>query len=57
MIAGETKMVVWNTSKPDYKVKLYNKGAEITHHQGVYDLLVSYRSEDMWVSKVDRTEA
>ena len=57
LIGGEKKMVVWNDLEADEKVKVYDKGVEITNGQGVYDLLVSYRSGDMWAPKVDQTEA
>src|SRR5260370_21301289 len=57
LIGGEKKMVVWNDMEADEKVKVYDKGVEITNGQGVYDLLVSYRSGDMWAPKVDQTEA
>ena len=30
---------------------------KITNGEGVYDLLVSYRSGDMWAPKIDQTEA
>jgi predicted dehydrogenase len=38
-------------------VKVYDKGVAITNGQSVYDLLVSYRSGDMWAPKVDQKEA
>jgi len=57
LIGGEKKMVVWNDLEADDKVKVYDKGVEIASRQGVYDLLVSYRSGDMWAPKVDQTEA
>jgi len=57
LIGGEKKMVVWNDMEADEKVKVYDKGVEIKNGQGVYDLLVSYRSGDMWAPKVDQTEA
>jgi predicted dehydrogenase len=57
LIGGEKKMVVWNDLEADEKVKVYDKGIEITNGQGVYDLLVGYRSGDMWAPKVDQTEA
>jgi predicted dehydrogenase len=50
-------MVVWNDLEVDEKVKVYDKGVDITNGQGVYDLLVSYRSGDMWAPKVEQTEA
>ena len=57
LIGGEKKMVLWNDLEADEKVKVYDKGVEIASGQGVYDLLVSYRSGDMWAPKVDQTEA
>jgi predicted dehydrogenase len=38
-------------------VKVYDRGIQITNREGVYDLLVSYRSGDMWAPKVEQTEA
>jgi predicted dehydrogenase len=57
LIGGEKRMVVWNDLAADEKVKVYDKGVRITGREGVYDLLVSYRSGDMWAPKVDQTEA
>ena len=57
LIGGEKKMLVWNDLEADEKVKVYDKGVEITNGEGVYDLLVSYRSGDMWAPRVEQTEA
>jgi predicted dehydrogenase len=57
LIGGEKKMVVWNDLEADEKVKVYDKGAQITNREGIYNLLVSYRSGDMWAPKVEQTEA
>ena len=58
LLGGEKKMVVWNDLEADEKVKLYDKGVNISNgQQGVYDLLVSYRSGDMWAPKIEQTEA
>jgi predicted dehydrogenase len=57
LIGGKDKMLVWNDLEPDEKIKVYDKGVQITGGQGVYDLLVSYRSGDVWSPKVDQTEA
>jgi predicted dehydrogenase len=57
LIGGEKKMVVWNDLEVDEKVKVYDKGVNITNGQGLYDLLVSYRSGDMWAPRVEQTEA
>src|SRR5262245_15789289 len=57
LIGGRDKMLMWNDLEPDEKIKVYDKGVHITGGQGVYDLLVSYRSGDVWAPKVDATEA
>jgi len=57
LLGGEKKMVVWNDLEADEKIKIYDKGVEIKGGQGVYDLLVSYRSGDMWAPRVEQVEA
>jgi predicted dehydrogenase len=57
LLGGEKKMVVWNDLEADEKIKLYDRGVDITNGQGVYELLVSYRSGDMWAPKIEQTEA
>jgi predicted dehydrogenase len=57
LIGGRDKMLVWNDLEPDEKIKVYDKGVEIANSQGVYDLLVSYRSGDVWAPRVEQTEA
>lgn len=57
LIGGQKKMLLWNDIEPDNKIKVYDKGVDITTNEGVYDLLVSYRSGDMWAPRVEQTEA
>ena len=57
LIGGKDKMLVWNDLDADEKIKVYDKGVQITNGQGVYDLLVSYRSGDVWAPKVEQSEA
>ena len=57
LLGGEKKMLVWNDLEADEKVKIYDKGVDIKSGEGVYDLLVSYRSGDMWAPKIEQTEA
>jgi predicted dehydrogenase len=57
LIGGEHKMLVWNDLEADEKIKVYDKGVKITNGQDVRELLVSYRSGDVWAPKVDQTEA
>ncbi len=57
LIGGKKKMLVWNDLDPDVKIRVYDKGVKVTNKEGVYDLLVSYRSGDMWAPRLDQTEA
>lgn len=57
LIGGEKKMLVWDDMQPDEKIKLYDKGVNVTTKQGIYDLLVSYRSGDMLAPRIDQREA
>jgi len=57
LVGGEKKMLVWNDLDPDEKIKVYDKGVSITSREGLYELLVSYRSGDMWAPHVDQGEA
>jgi predicted dehydrogenase len=57
LIGGEKKMLVWNDLEADEKVKVYDKGVQMNNGHGVYELLVSYRSGDMWAPRVEQVEA
>jgi len=57
LIGGEKRMIVWNDVVADEKVRVYDKGVDISAGEGVYNLLVSYRSGDMWAPKIEQTEA
>ena len=57
LIGGQKKMVVWNDLVADEKVRVYDKGVQITSGDGIRDLLVSYRSGDMWAPQIEQVEA
>jgi len=58
LIGGEKKMLVWNDLEADEKLKVYDRGVTLGNgNSGVYELLVSYRSGDMWAPKVEQAEA
>jgi predicted dehydrogenase len=54
LIGGRKKMLVWNDLEPDEKVKIYDRGIDVSD---VRELLISYRSGDMHAPKIDHTEA
>jgi predicted dehydrogenase len=57
LLGGEKRMLVWNDLEADEKIRVYDKGVTIGSREGVYDLLVSYRSGDVWVPHIEQAEA
>jgi predicted dehydrogenase len=58
LIGGEKRMVVWNDLEADEKIRVYDKGVEkTTNAEGIYEILVKYRTGDMWAPQVEQIEA
>ncbi|HEV2837186.1 MAG TPA: Gfo/Idh/MocA family oxidoreductase [Pyrinomonadaceae bacterium] len=58
LIGGSDKMILYDDLDPSEKLKVYDKGINVTPRQeDVYKMLVSYRSGDMWAPRLDNTEA
>jgi len=61
LISGDKKMLVWDDLSPDEKVKIYDRGVDVKsangHKNGIHELLVSYRSGDVYIPKLEATEA
>ena len=58
LIGGGKKMLVWNDLAADEKIKVYDKGVRLNNNgESVHDLLISYRSGDMWAPQVEPLEA
>ncbi len=57
LIGGQKRMVVWNDLVADEKVRVYDKGVQISSGEGIRNLLVSYRSGDMWAPQLEQLEA
>jgi predicted dehydrogenase len=57
LLGGNKKMLFWNDLEADEKLRIYDKGVDVKTRENVYDLLVSYRSGDAWIPKVQPTEA
>lgn len=58
LIGGSEKMILYDDLDPSEKVKVYDKGVVISQSpEAVYEMLVSYRSGDMWAPRLDATEA
>ncbi len=57
LIGGEKKMLVWNDLEADEKIKVYDKGVDVTSRESSYNLRVNYRSGDMYAPRVEQGEA
>jgi predicted dehydrogenase len=63
LIAGSRKMIVYDDIEPTEKIRVYDKGVTTTRierdadKEAAYRTLVSYRTGDVWVPKLDSTEA
>ncbi len=57
MIAGTKRMLVWNDLNPEEPVKVYDKGIQTTADEEIHQLLISYRSGDIYSPKVVNKEA
>jgi predicted dehydrogenase len=58
LIGGDRQMIVYDDLEPSEKVKVYDKGVTLTAEaEGRYDLLVGYRTGDMYAPRLSLTEA
>ena len=57
LIGGTKSMIVYDDNETSEKVKIYDKGIDVTTREGVYDTLVQYRTGDMLSPKLEQTEA
>jgi predicted dehydrogenase len=60
LIGGSQKMIVYDDLEPSEKVKIYDKGITLNGNNSaekVYQMLIGYRTGDMWSPNLDMTEA
>lgn len=58
LIGGSQKMIVYDDIETSEKVKVYDKGVTLGEDaEKVYEMLVGYRTGDMWAPKLERSEA
>jgi predicted dehydrogenase len=57
LIGGQKKMLVWNDLVADEKIRVYDRGVNLTGGEGIRELLVSYRTGDMWAPQIEQLEA
>ncbi len=58
LVGGSERMIVYDDLEPSEKIKVYDKGVTLNQNpNSEYELLVGYRTGDMWAPKLDTTEA
>ncbi|MBE9209039.1 Gfo/Idh/MocA family oxidoreductase [Nostoc sp. LEGE 06077] len=58
LIGGSQRMIVYDDLEPSEKVKIYDKGITVNGNaESLYQMLIGYRTGDMWSPKLDMTEA
>jgi predicted dehydrogenase len=67
LLGGSRKMIVYDDLEPSEKIKVYDKGITVNGTGGghasadkadkIYQMLVGYRTGDMWAPQLDITEA
>lgn len=64
LIGGSRKMIVYDDIEPSEKIKVYDKGITVNGKNGngaggekIYQMLLGYRTGDMWAPQLEMTEA
>ncbi|MFI5250977.1 MAG: Gfo/Idh/MocA family protein [Bacteroidota bacterium] len=57
LIGGSKKMIVYDDMQPSEKVRVYDKGVQMTTREGIYNTLVQYRTGDMFAPRIEESEA
>ncbi|HEY5039855.1 MAG TPA: gfo/Idh/MocA family oxidoreductase, partial [bacterium] len=58
LIGGDKQMIVYDDLEVTEKVKIYDKGITVNDKpEGIYKLIVGYRTGDVWTPQLDTTEA
>jgi predicted dehydrogenase len=58
LIGGNRNMIVYDDLEPSEKVKVYDRGIAVNNNtEKLYDMLIGYRTGDMWSPQLDTTEA
>jgi predicted dehydrogenase len=62
LLGGSRKMIVYDDLEPSEKIKVYDKGITLNGNANAngekrYQMLVGYRTGDMWAPQLDMTEA
>ena len=57
LIGGSKKMIIYDDLEPSEKIRVYDKGVDLVESdEDIRQMLVSYRTGDAWIPKVELTE-
>ena len=59
LIGGSRKMIMYDDLEPSEKIKVYDSGVTVApnNRESIYEMMISYRSGDMWAPRLDTREA
>ncbi|MDA8427763.1 MAG: Gfo/Idh/MocA family oxidoreductase [Geobacteraceae bacterium] len=57
LVGGSKKTIHYDDMEVSEKIKVYDRGVDITTPEGAHEVRVSYRMGDMWAPRLDQTEA
>jgi predicted dehydrogenase len=58
LIGGSNRMIVWDDLAPSEKIKVYDRGVKVAASpEAIHDMLISYRSGDIWSPQLSTAEA
>jgi len=58
LLGGSQRMIVYDDLEPSEKLKVYDRGITVNSNpENIYEILVGYRSGDMWAPRLETAEA
>lgn len=58
LIGGSNRMIVWDDLQPSEKIKVYDCGVKLAGSpEAIHEMLISYRTGDIWSPKLSTREA
>jgi len=57
IVGGSKKMILYDDMDASEKVKVYDRGVDVSNPENRHEALIAYRLGDMWAPRLDTTEA
>jgi predicted dehydrogenase len=57
LVGGSKKTILYDDMEASEKIKIYDRGIDVSTPEGVHNARISYRLGDMWAPRLDHTEA